>query len=89
MGPPSKAIVKRMAIEKNVNLNVVPLSMLYKAVKDEYEHRDLVHDNPVIAFQIVLDHLSEHGPLYYEALFAMIKNLKRLNQGKRIQIFNH
>lgn len=85
---PSKAIIKRLAEERNVNFNVVPLSLLVKAVKDEYEHRNIIHNDPKVAFQIVMDHIAEHGPLYYDALFEMIKELKKINKGKQYQIFN-
>ena len=88
MSFPSKATVKRLAIAKNINFDVVPLDLLYRAVKDEYEHRDLVHNDPEVALQIVIDHLNEFGPLYYKALFEMIKEVKRVNRGKQIKIFN-
>jgi hypothetical protein len=70
--PVSRSDVIKLAKKYNINLHTISINELFKALKEEYEHRDVIHNNPEIAFKIVLAHLREM-PDYYKRLRKMVK----------------
>jgi hypothetical protein len=78
---PSLEIVKKLADKHGVNTDVIPISILHKAVNIELEHRDLIGNNPEAAFMIAMAHLREY-PDYYQRLIKMEGKADQFWQGK-------
>lgn len=67
----SKKIIKQLANEYEINLNVLSLELLKHATEEEFEHKDIIGDDPELAFRIALKHLEEF-PDYYHRLQKMV-----------------
>jgi hypothetical protein len=72
--------IQRLSKKWNVN-PVFSTKYLQFAASVELEHKDVVGDNPEMAFRIALDHLKEY-PDYYYALKKMEAALKKHWKGK-------
>ena len=71
----TKKIVIDLARKYNINLNVMPISLLKKAILIETEHFDTVGPSYDLCTSIVCDHLREFGSMYYKYLIEMEKQL--------------
>lgn len=67
----SKQQVMQLARKYNINLNVISPELLTHAIKEEYEHKDIIGKDPEKALRIALAHLEEF-PDYYNRLAVMV-----------------
>lgn len=81
MGKVTLEKARKLAKELGLNLRVVPLKIWRKGLEVELEHWDTVCDMRKIG-HIVIDHLNEFGPEYYEKLEMMETRLEKEQRGK-------
>ena len=82
-------LVKKLVDRYSLNMNVIPLSILKRAVQIEFEHKDIIGHDIDKAFHIVMAHLREF-PDYYQRLIKMEADASRFWSGKvKPNIYNH
>lgn len=77
----STEVVKQLANKYHINEAVVPVNILKKAVDIEFEHKDIIGNDPNKAFHIAMAHLREY-PDYYVRLIKMEAEAEKYWTGK-------
>lgn len=85
-----KRLVKKMASELVVDLDIVSVDDLIEGMKVEFEHgyisprTNVTNNDLLLTLKIALAHFEESGPDYYKELKKLEKKLNRKWKNKTI-----
>lgn len=85
-----KRLVKKMATELDVDLDVVSVDDLIEGMKVELEHgyvspkTNVTNNDLLLTLKIALAHFEESGPEYYKELKKLEKKLNKKWKNKTI-----
>ena len=85
-----KRLVKKMATDLNVDLDVVCIDDLIEGMKVELEHgyvspkTNVTNNDLLLTLKIALAHFEESGPEYYKELKKLEKKLNKKWKNKTI-----